>query len=237
MFIDSDDMFLYDIFDKVYKVAKEGNYDIVQFPYIMQAKDLLHVYINLNGNDTPIYQPNLSYYMFYYKGQLKQNDRYIWAKLIKRDVLNTALKSIDKFYLNQHMTLCEDGLLNFMVLKKAKSLIFINEYGLYYENNYGGFSKLGIKQYQKIKKAIHDYMLFLKFLFEYTANNQYEKAMADYKMKFFFFYYKKIFNDKTIENTKLFNQVYNLYVNSAFISKITKEILISLKRNITKSIK
>ena len=84
--------------------------------------------------------------MYYYYGYLKQTDWHVWDKLlflydfsiknrlknlfqrpfniifsiIKRDVLYKAIDSISDYYLNSHMNVNEDGLIDYLVLKTAK---------------------------------------------------------------------------------------------------------------------
>ena len=58
--------------------------------------------------------------MYYYYGYLKQTDWHVWDKLIKRDVLYKAIDSISDYYLNSHMNVNEDGLIDYLLLKTAK---------------------------------------------------------------------------------------------------------------------
>lgn len=51
----------------------------------------------------PIYQPQLSKYLFYGLGFLKQIDFNLSNKFIKREAYIRALNYINKFYLNQYM--------------------------------------------------------------------------------------------------------------------------------------
>ena len=60
----------------------------------------------------PIYQPELSNYIFYGLGFLLQVDYNICNKIIKREALIRALNKIDYIYLNLYMTCHEDGMLN-----------------------------------------------------------------------------------------------------------------------------
>ena len=66
------------------------------------------------NNCRPVFQPELSTYIFYGQGFLKQIDFNLSNKLIKRIIYIKALNSLNKEYLNLHMTIFEDGLLNYV---------------------------------------------------------------------------------------------------------------------------
>ena len=51
--------------------------------------------------------------MYYEKGYLHQTECLIWGKLIRNSVFKEVINSISEYYLNQHMSLHEDGLLLF----------------------------------------------------------------------------------------------------------------------------
>jgi glycosyltransferase involved in cell wall biosynthesis len=79
LFSDSDDLLLYNILNKTYDAAKAGNYEIVQFAvYRRNTKGDMWNYGEIR-NTTPIYQPELSSLMYYYRGYLKQTDWHIWG--------------------------------------------------------------------------------------------------------------------------------------------------------------
>ena len=238
LFSDSDDLLLYNILNKTYDAAKKGNYEIVQFGvYRRNYKGAMWNYGEVR-NTTPIYQPQLSSLMYYYRGYLKQTDWHIWGKLIKRKVFYRTLDAIRNYYLNAHMSVNEDGLVDFMLLRKAESYIFIKDYGYVYVIN----QKSVIKSLRKtINKSLRDYFLYLKYLFENTANNNYEKAMAGEQLRYVYntFYYD--FKYAT-ENFDFYYETLNLYINSKYINrknknraKKIKEILEEAQKNFLKN--
>ena len=238
LFSDSDDLLLYNILNKTYDAAKKGNYEIVQFGvYRRNNKGAMWNYGEVR-NTTPIYQPQLSSLMYYYRGYLKQTDWHIWGKLIKREVFYRTLDAIRNYYLNTHMSVNEDGLVDFMLLRKAESYIFIKDYGYVYVIN----QKSVIKSLRKtINKSLRDYFLYLKYLFENTANNNYEKAMAGEQLRYVYntFYYD--FKYAT-ENFDFYYETLNLYINSKYINrknknraKKIKEILEEAQKNFLKN--
>ena len=62
----------------------------------------------------PIYQPELSSYIFYGLGFLKQVDYNVCNKFIKREALIRSLNNFERKDLNMFMTCHEDGLIIFI---------------------------------------------------------------------------------------------------------------------------
>ena len=73
----------------------------------------------------PIYQPKLGTYIFYGKRNLELIDICISNKLVKNEIYFKALNFIITYFLNQHMTYWEDGLINYMLYYYINSFIFM----------------------------------------------------------------------------------------------------------------
>ena len=71
-----------------------------------------------------------------------------------------------------HMTIFEDGLLNYILYKNAYSYYFIKKIGYYYIKNPYSITK---KKFDS--KAIKSIFIHLKVVFEYSKNKKYEKDM------------------------------------------------------------
>jgi hypothetical protein len=169
-------------------------------------------------HNNPIYQPELSSLMYYYRGYLKQTDWHLCGKLIKKEALYRTLESIDNYYLNSHMSVNEDGLIDFMLLKKAKSFIYIRDYGYLYIINP---KSVILSLNDNINKAVRDYILYLKYLFEYTENNWHEKSMAGDQLKFVYNnFYKKM--QYVTENFKFMCDTLNLYLKCSYMNRNNK---------------
>ena len=218
MFVDSDDLILYNILDKTYEAAQKGNYEVVQFAVFRR---------NFKGNywnygairkTTPIYQPELSYLMYYYRGYLRQTDWHVWGKLIKRDVLYKTLDSIDDYYLKSNMSVNEDGVIDFMLLKIAKSFIYMKTYGYIYTLNY---KSLVWTVYRRADSTIRDYILYIKFLFENTGDNWKEKSMAGEQLRYVYNTFYNTFKYVT-KNFKLIYETLDLFINCKYIVKRNK---------------
>ena len=219
MFVDSDDLLLYNILDVTYKLAKKNNSEIVQFAAFQKQGNKYWNFGDIRKNNTPIYQPQLSSLMYYSRGYLKQTDSYLWGKLIKKEALNRTLASINKFYLNNHMSMAEDGLIYFMLLKKAKSYIYIYYYGYLYFRNRQSATRSMNKH--NINKFFRDYFFYLKYMFEYTGRNYREKSMAAWQIRHLFNHHRKKMY-KVTENFGFFIKILNLYIKCPYINKYTK---------------
>ena len=126
-----------------------------------------------------IYQPQLSSYIFYSNGYLMQNDYVLWNKLIKRKIYINTLNYINSYYLNQNMITYEDGLINFILHRKAKSFYYTRNLGYYYlASKYT--NTLRYKNIDIIEKLINNNFLYLKFMLLYTYNTKYEKNIFLY---------------------------------------------------------
>ena len=157
--------------------------------------------------------------MYYYRGYLKQTDWHVWGKLIKKEALYRALESIDSYYLKTHMSVNEDGLVDFMLLKKAKSFLYINDYGYIYIVNP---KSIILSLNDNINKSIRDYILYLKYLFEHTENNRHEKSMAGEQLKYVYNkFYKKM--KYVTENFQFIYDTLNLYSKCSYINKNNKK--------------
>lgn len=214
IFPDPDDILSNDILYYCYNISINENLDVVRFNLYDGNKNI-YKSINLINNQI-IYQPKLSTEIFYAKGYLKQTDYSISNKFIVRTIYIKTLNSINNYYLTKNMVVYEDGLINFMLYKTANSLYHSKKVGYYYIQNNGSIT---INFQKHIERHIYNCYIYLKFIFENTSNNKYEKDIA-------FCIYRNV--NKEISNllhyqnlTQKFSfylKINNLYLNSEFIS-------------------
>ena len=226
LFIDSDDLLLNDILNKTYLIANQKNLDILQFRAYW-GKDLEDYYFykdyGYTHKTTIITQPELSKLMYYeYENKTLQTEYNLWCKLIKREIYMKILENIDKYYLEQHMTLHEDGLIIFILFKIARTYLFVEEFGMFYVTNENS-SLANLRKDKNINKTVRDSFLYLKFMFEYTGDNAYEKNMAVYQFKFILEQFQPIFN-KITDGFKFIYDVIELYLDFKYIDDKNKEI-------------
>jgi glycosyltransferase involved in cell wall biosynthesis len=234
LFIDCDDLLLNDILNKTYNIAKKENLDIVHFRAYW-GNHLLNAYKYDNygyiHNSTIINQPQLSDLMYYeYPDKILQTEYNLWGKLIKRNVYLKILEIIDKKYLEQHMTLHEDGMILFILFKIAKNYLYLNEFGMFYYRNKDS-ALAGLRKDENIDKTVRDSFLYLQFMYEYTRENKREKDMAVYQFKFILQQFEKIFC-KLKNGFDFIYDVIELYLNCEYISDDDKEIFRKVMYNI-----
>lgn len=237
IFVDPDDILSNDILKYCYKIAKKYSYDIIRFSvYNGNGKVNLGSIINEIKTKT-IYQPELSLFIFYGLGDLKQIDYFIWNKFIKKNVFILALNSLNNYYLNQYMIDCEDGLINFILHRTAKSYYFSKKIGYYYIYNN---KSITFKNKDNYIKRIKSNFLYFKFFYQYTFNNKREKKIAEYifitifnDIKLYFFKLLK----EIIKDIELYKEVIELYLNCEYITLKTRKILEKIKSYIENYIK
>ena len=227
---DPDDILSNNILNICYNYAEKYRYDFIRFDtYLGRGK--LHLnHFAKNHENRPIYQPELSTYIFYGNNEIEIIDYFITNKFIKKKIYIKALNSLNIFYCNMYMTIMEDQIMNFLIHRVAKSFYYINIIGYrYYKSKESINSKKFLVSELKLKFIFY----YLKFIFEYSKNTKYEKDMANY----LFNHFNKRFNIKrhlsslayNKDDFSFFENVINLYLNCPFINDDNKLILQKLK--------
>ena len=235
LFVDPDDIISENILNYTYKLAKKFDFDFIRYNiYIGNFK------LNLAGivckiQNKLLYKPYIFLYLFYGFGRLLQLDYYITNKLIKKKLFIKALNSIDKFYLEQFMVDCEDGLVNFMIYKLSKSMYFTRKIGYYYI-----ITKKSITNDETgdFKNRLKSNFLYFNFIFKATKNNNIEKEIANN-----IFYKVYIRRPEIIINLlkdlsddhEFYLKTINLFLNNDFIPLNSKTILQEMREAIKPS--
>ena len=146
-YLDSDDLFLReDLFDKIYKEAEEGDYDIVAFGAItsknfnMNKNAIMNFECTHEQNITVI-QPKLSDLLYKYNNsQIKKSfvDGVFWARLVKRNVMLKAFELVGPKMYNRFWSRTEDVVPSYALFKVAKNYRNLRFVGIYV---LGGFKK------------------------------------------------------------------------------------------------
>ena len=142
------------------------------------GKVLNENYDKFNEN-RPIYQPELSTYIYYGNYELEQIDYYITDKFIKKKVYIESLNSLNNFYLNMFMTSMEDDLMNYLLHRTAKSFYFLKQIGYLYKRTNESISRKLLLISQIRLKFI---FIELKFIFEFSKNSKFEKDMVNHRL-------------------------------------------------------
>lgn len=213
---DPDDLLSKNILNNCYNLAKQYNYDIIRYNIYLDNNDIFFKDIVNQLENRPIYKPELSSYLFYGSGTLKQIDFNVANKFIKRDTYIRAIKSMNDFYLNQYMTNHEDGLINFVLYRTANSFYFLKKIGYYYIPNAQSITLNYQKNYDETIRFI---FINLKFVFENTKNNKREKDIINCLFQRLF---EGVLSEKLNSITKdhqFFIDIINKYLNCIFISR------------------
>jgi len=170
---DPDDILLINSLKIFYNFSIKYNYEFLRFNVYLNFGKTFFGEMTKKLESRPIYQPELSTYLFYGLGFLKQIDYNVCNKFIKRESLIRGLNII-KPDLNIYMTNHEDGILNYILYRSAKSSYFLKKFGYYY-----------IKNNKKIKKNYSNFnyikfrFIHLIYVFNYSRNTKYEKDMTN----------------------------------------------------------
>ena len=219
---DSDDILSQNILIICYKLSINKNLEMIRFNSYKQADKGKLIKIKYKIKKKYLYQPDISTFIFYGLGYLKTNDFAISNKFIKRELFIRTLNYIDKFYLNQYMIVYEDSLINFALHCNAKKLYLLDKIGYYYLNNPKSITKRRVEKNEVLKYIF----LYLKFIYENTKNNNYEKAIPFYLINKLTRNFKLIYSIK--KNFKFYEKIINKYLNCKFINHYNKIKLLKI---------
>ena len=223
MLPDSDDILSEDIMNQCYNIAIKNDYEIIRFN--MYSEKFFPFSLIPENLKNPIFQPELSNYLFYGFGYKKIVDGIISNKFIKTKTYIKSLNSINNYYLNQYMIYFEDGLINFALHRNAKSLYLLKKIGYYYILN-----KNSVSRHMNINSYIKCFFIFIKYIYESIKKNKYEKSIVSILISIY------------IQNLNVIKELNNNFGYKDFCEKIINEIIndkyISIKsRNKLKKIK
>ena len=227
-FLDSDDILVGNILEKVYITAKTKNIDIVQYEFVIKYEK--YKYFKEKIKDDIIYQPELSDLLFYGKGKLEQAIFYIFNRIIKKDVYLNALMFMGDEILNEKLYYNEDMIQLFCIFRNASSFLFFDDIGyakLPRKNNvtslYGQYHNQSYAN-----RIFHDNFIEVKFLYKKTENNEHDKAICFEFLKICVNQYHPILNNIT-EGYELFDEVFDLLLDSKYFNDYQKINMQQLK--------
>lgn len=220
--IDPDDLLLNDILIKAYKLAIHFNLDIVQ-------------YYHLKGNFSENVLRKMNISGIFYNNQIKSiffncSYRYLWDKLIRREIFIESIKFIKEKYRNTRIIIHNDEVACYCVFRVAKSYGILEQIGYFYNReNSNSITKFNF-QPENINGRFHTLFTIMEFYYEQSDNNRFEKTMGGYK--FFELRINYMFKSKIKYLTKGFNyinSVLDLYLSSPFFNENQKQNLEKFK--------
>lgn len=228
---DPDDIISQDILKVSYKYAAENGYEIVRFLTYDGGGAIGYERFLDKLKEKPVYQPELSTYLFYATNNLEINDLSINNKLIKRGVYIKALNELNSFYFNMYITNYEDRIINYLIHRKAKSFYFLKKIGYRYLRNSESVSD---QMFKLSEQRINFIFKYIKFLFEYTKNIKREKDIVNHVLTML---NRRKNNMKSHissmnynNNFNFYYDIINMFLDNEFISEENKVIFKNLKR-------
>jgi glycosyltransferase involved in cell wall biosynthesis len=229
---DPDDILAERIIYRCYSLAKRHDYEMIRFN--MHSDKYFPFNIIAENLKSPMYQPEIGTYLIYGYGYKKIVDGIVSNKFVKAESFLKTLKKIDNSYFSQRMIYFEDGLMNYALHRNVKSLYFLKEIGYYYI--YNGVS---VSHFRDTSFYLKCFFIFLKYIYENTNDNTYEKDMVFYLLNL---YIDDINIIKELKNNseyisiceKIILVVYNCkHISSRTRNKIRK--ILSIIRNLKKN--
>ena len=120
----------------------------------------------------------------------------------------------------------EDQIMNYILLRCAKSLYIIKNSGYYYLPN-----SMSITRRNTFNNPIRNIyrFIYLKIIFEYSRNTKYEKDMSNFLATSSF---KALQLKPNYFNFTFFYELTNIYQSSKFISDDNKNHLLNIKNKL-----
>ena len=167
LFMDADDFFTsQDVLEKIYNQAIKDNIDILEFTSFHP--------LNCFASN-PVYPPQLFDLMYFEKDEYLPTKQYhLVGKIISNKLLIYTLNTINISYIEENINLFDECMILLMIFQRASS-----------------FELLKIKGTNKVKRNnnnknflfyeeenLKDFLLYCKFLIQYTDDNVPEKRMS-----------------------------------------------------------
>ena len=154
-----------------------------------------------------LHQPKLFDYMYFGKDDFNQKKLLCLEKiLIKKELFINVIESIDNYYKKQNINHYEEFMFLFLLIKKAQSFEYLK-----LKTN----GNKAIRTYVFIPD-MKDFLLYIKFLMQYSGDNVPEKRMITY------IFMKELINRRNIhierEDYNLTNDVINKFLSCNKIS-------------------
>ena len=221
IFPDSDDILSQKILPLCYRTAKKYNYEMIRFN-MYSEKYFIFSIIPYNLTNL-IFQPELRTYLIYGLGYESLIDGIISNKFIQRLAFIKTINDINNYYLNQSMIYFEDGLINFALHLRVKSLFLLKKIGYYYF-----FNKKSVSRTVNTNRYINNFFLYLKYLLENTKNTKLEKNMIFFLLNLYIID-NNLLNTIT-EDFDMYNKIFCSLLKNKFITPKNKIKVNNLKR-------
>ena len=218
--LDNDDLFFdEDVLDVASKIAKEGNYDIVEFKgaerykYNSFSNYFRDSEYSNHENNLALYQPELGQYARRKNNVFGIYDVFLWAKCIDSEVYKQTINLMGEETYKYKIIWGEDLITSFVLFRTAKSFKFINKYGI------SRFKSKSTRSNNTPRQMYYlSLILYIKILLKFTENNFHDKELLVHET-LSFIRIKKFLN---AENKNILKELLKLILENNYISNIEK---------------
>ena len=137
--LDDDDLFLVpELFEVLYILAYQGNFDIISFRAFMansykpRPKDIHDDSILDNKHNLVLTQPRLGLSTIYNWGRFSTHDIYVWGKIIKTEIYQKSVNALGEERYTEFITWSEDNIMSYIIYNYAKTYKSIRKYGIFH---------------------------------------------------------------------------------------------------------
>ena len=179
--LDNNDLFFVDdILQKIYEIAEENDFDIVEFKSVISKKYNASIEEMKDGglynhpHNLIIHQPELGLFPISRFGSYIRNDLTIREKCIKTEVYKKAINELGVKKYSKKVIWADDASIVFIIFNIAQSFKYVRKYGIFHlETNYNS-NKL------TFHKKTYGEIFLIDIVFEFLKNNS-DKNYAVYQ--------------------------------------------------------
>ena len=238
--IDNDDqIIIYDLLETLYEEIEKSNIDIIEYSWInsnefnIKEKDFIQKPYCTHKINKIILQPELRRRFCRGENRMYQpQDRYIWGRIIKREIYIKALKIIGEEDLKRRIIIHDDTIITFMLFKIANSFIKIGKIGLVHFNydESSSSDKRKFNTIQNYNNTCFSYINYIELLFKHAEND----TLSRQEVFFAFNKWNIKSKCKNYEFTKeISNKLAKNIYNDPYINQVDKlKIKIAYNNNI-----
>ena len=219
--LDDDDLFFdEDILDIASKIAKEGNFDIVEFKgaerynYNSFSNYFRDSEYSNHENNLALYQPELGQYARRRNNIIGIYDVFLWAKCIDSEVYKQTINLMGEETYKYKIIWGEDLITSFVLFRTAKSFKYINKYGI------SRFKSRSTRSNNTPHQTYYlSLIIYIKILLKFTENNFYDKQLLVHET-LSFIRIRKFLN---AENKSILKELIKLILENNYIDNVEKE--------------
>lgn len=229
--LDNDDLFFdEDVFDFLYKEAKNDDLDLLSFRVltfsnyfdkITKMKDYRFYGFK---NNLFLSQPQIGIFPISFNGSFSIHDNEIWSKIIKSIIYKKAVNLLGIQRYSKYVCWAEDTNINFIIFNIATSFMYSHKYGYIHIKR-----RTSASYTQTINNKLYGELFFLDVMFDFSKNTSDKNFAVSYAL-----YIKKHYKlEKFVNNIlhRYLTIILHKIIKSKYITdRNRKKLEISFKR-------